>query len=251
MGKVMDLLAARVPKPGIPAPLFAVEGRELYARGGDLPCETRALSPSDAGIATMLTRIQQQQLPTDRKRRLRVPTLKENDASVVLAVRVGNESVLLGADLQERGAAGLGWQVILDHYPAGGDRFDGFKIPHHGSSNGHHPQIWPRLMREETWAAVTPFNRLANRLPSRADCDRILQTAKHAYISAAPGLNAYQNDREIVGEIELNVALEMAEEPGRQGQIRLRKETADAASEWTVQLFGNAAPLAALVDEGR
>jgi hypothetical protein len=173
--------------------------------------------------------------------------LDENDASVVLAVRVGDVSVLLGADLEERNRHGLGWQVILDHYPPAGEKFDGFKIPHHGSITGYHPGVWPRLMHKESWAAVTPFNQLENPLPTRADCQRILDIATHAYISAAPGLNEYHHDQLGVSETELAATLAIAEEPGLQGQIRLRRRLGGDARAWTVELFGNAAPLAALL----
>ena len=247
MRKVLDELDERSAKGGVPAPVLAIEDRVLLTRNDDLPYHIRALAPSDAGVAVMLTRIQQKQLPKENQRRLRVPVLDENDASVVLAVRIANVSVLLGADLEERGRAGLGWQAILDHYPPQGERFDGFKIPHHGSQTGYHPDVWPRLMHGESWAAVTPFNRLRNPLPTRVDCERILETAKDAYISAAPGLSEYHNDDEIVRRAELDATLEIAEEPGQQGQIRFRKHLGEDARDWTVELFGNAAPLAALV----
>lgn len=249
MRKVFDVLVARRAAGGIPAPRFAIADRELLARNDDLPVRIRALAPSDAGIATMLTRIQQKQLPKDARRRLRVPVLDENDASVVLAVRVGSVSVLLGGDLEERKRPDIGWQVILDHYPAEGERFDGFKIPHHGSITGHHPDVWPRLMHGESWAAVAPFNQLENPLPTTADCQRILATAKYAYISAAPGLNEYHHDQLGVRETELAATLAIAEEPGRQGQIRLRRRLGDNPGDWTVELFGNAAPLAALLGQ--
>jgi hypothetical protein len=249
MRQVLDELDERAPKGNVPAPVLAIEGRVLLTRNDDLPFHVHALAPSDAGVGVMLTRIQQKQLPKENRRRLRVPMLDENDASVVLAVRVGSESVLLGGDLEERGRGGIGWQVILDHHPAEGGRFDGFKIPHHGSDTGYHPDVWPRLMHDESWAAVTPYNKLKNPLPTPADCQRILQTAKYAYISAAPGLTEYRHDQLGVRETELAATLAIAEEPGLQGQIRLRKRLGDDGKDWTVELFGNAAPLALLMGQ--
>jgi hypothetical protein len=246
MRQVFDELDEREPAGGVPAPMFAIEDRELLTRNDDLPFHIRALAPSDAGVAVMLTRVQQEQLPKNKRRRLRVPVLDQNDASVVLAVRVGAISVLLGADLEERNRPELGWRVILDHYPADGTRFDGFKIPHHGSMTGYHPDVWPRLMHDESWAAVTPFNQLEHPLPTRADCERILQTAKYAYISAVSGLTEYHHDQLGVEETERNATLAIAEEPGAQGQIRLRRRLGEDAGDWTVELFGDAAPLANL-----
>ena len=249
MRQVLDQLAGRVPAGGIAAPMLTKEREELLSRNGALPFKIRALAPSDAGVAVMLTRIQQKQLPKDNRRRLRVPVLDKNDASVVLAVRVGDASVLLGGDLEERRRTGLGWQVILDNFPAEGDRFDGFKIPHHGSKTGYHPEVWPRLMHGESWAAVTPFNQLEQPLPTRADCQRILETAKYAYVSATPGLTEYHHDQLGVRETELAATLAIAEEPGLQGQIRLRRRVGGNGGDWTVELFGNAVPLAALLGQ--
>jgi hypothetical protein len=102
-------------------------------------------------------------------------------------------------------------------------------------------------MHGESWAAVTPFNRLKDPLPTQTDCQRILKSAKYAYISAAPGLTEYHHDQLGVRETELAATLAIAEEPGRQGQIRLRKRMGENAGDWTVELFGGAAPLAALI----
>jgi hypothetical protein len=249
MRQVLDELDERAPAGGVAAPMLTKEREELLTRHGDLPFQIRTLAPSDAGVAVMLTRIQQQLLPKDNRRRLRVPALDENDASVVLAVRVGDVSVLLGADLEERKRPGLGWQVILDYYPEYPGRFDGFKIPHHGSITGYHPDVWPRLMHAESWAAVTPFNQLENPLPTAADCERILQSAQYAYITATPGLNEYHYNQLGVRETELAATLAIAEEPGLQGQVRFRRRLGANAGDWTVELFGNAAPLAALLSQ--
>ena len=93
---------------------------------------------------------------------------------------------------------------------------------------------------------MTPFNQLENPLPTQADRERILETAKYAYISAAPGLTEYHHEQLGVRETELAATLAIAEEPGEQGQIRLRRRLGHDAGDWTVELFGNAAPLAAL-----
>ena len=249
MRQVFDELDRRKMAREIPAPMFAVMGRELINRGGNIPFRISALAPSDAGIAAALTRVQQRQLPIASRRRLRVPVLDENDASVVLAVSVAGVNVLLGGDLEERHHPGIGWQVILDHYPADGARFDGFKIPHHGSETGYHPEVWPHLMHEESWAAVTPFNRLENPLPTPTDCERIIQTAQYAYISARPGLTPYNHNQLGVSETERAATIQIAEEPGLQGQVRLRRQVGEGDHGWTVELFGNAAPVAALIGQ--
>src|SRR2546430_5904691 len=87
------------------------------------------------------TRIREKLLPRARRRRLAVPSLESNDGSVVLAIRVGSASALLGADLEERNRPGLGWQAVLDSHVAGAERYDGLKVPHHGRSEEHTSEL--------------------------------------------------------------------------------------------------------------
>jgi hypothetical protein len=231
------------------APDFAVARRPLLERGSGLSVSLVALAPSDAAVALMQTRIQQRLLPQPNGRRLRVPNLHENDSSVVLSLCVGNASVLLGADLEDRKRPGLGWQVILDDYPAEGLRFEGFKLPHHGSVNGSHRDQWPKLMKDRAWAALTPYNR-GTKLPTTTDCRRILSLTQDAYITAPPGLRKFRHPDPAVYKTALEATLGIAEEPGKQGHVRFRRSAADKNASWRVELFGDALPLAEVLKLG-
>jgi hypothetical protein len=240
--KVMYELKRRV-RPGVVvAPEFALAKRPLFERVSPFPVNVVALSPSNGAVIVMQTRIQQELLPKVSHRRLRVPVLEGNDSSVVLSVRAGNASVLLGADLEERGKPGLGWQVILDEYPVGGPRFEGFKVPHHGSQNGFHPEQWPRLMSDHAWAALTPYNR-GKKLPTAEDCYRILHQTDEAYITAPPGLGKFRHPVRTVYKTMREATLAIGEEPGKQGHVRFRRSAVEANSTWKLQLFGEALPL--------
>ncbi len=233
----------RVTAGKIFAPDFAIAKRALLERRSEIHASLVALAPSDAAMALMQTRIQQRLLPRAKGRRLRIPELSENDSSVVLSLSVGNASVLLGADLEDRGRPGLGWQVILDEYPANGLRFQGFKIPHHGSANGFHQDQWPKLMKNEAWAALTPYNR-GTKLPTTADCQRILSLSPEAYITAPPGLGKFRHPDPAVHKTALEATVAIGEEPGKQGHVRLRRSALDKDAKWRVELFGDAIPLA-------
>jgi hypothetical protein len=215
---------------------------------GLFPTRITCLAPSNAAVATMQVRMHQELLPKVNGRRLRVPALSENDCAVVLAVTVGAASVLLGADLEERNRPGLGWQVILDGYPANGERFGGFKISHHGSKTGHHPETWDRLMRREAWAAVTPFNRQKEPLPKPADCARILAMTESAYITAPPGFGRFKHREPAVQRTVQEATLAIGSEPGKQGHVRFRKSADADSDDWKVELFGHALPLRALLE---
>jgi hypothetical protein len=238
--KVMWELKRRGGASGAVAPPnFAIAKRPLLERASAPPATLTALSPSDAAVVSMQTRIQQELLPKARRRRLRVPSLSENDSSVVLSVRVGNVSVLLGADLEERGRPDLGWQVILNEHPVNGQRFEGFKIPHHGSENGFHHDQWPRLMKNNAWAALTPYNR-SPKLPMASDCNRILQYTDEAYITAPPGLGKFRHTDRTVQKTMLEATLAIGEEPGKQGHVRLRRSAVEVNGAWKAELFGDA-----------
>ena len=243
LSRVMRELKLRGQKSEVVAPAFCITGRPLCDRQDAPPAKIICLAPSDAAIVTMQTRMRDELLPKVNGRRLRVPVLSENDSSVVLAVTVGTSSVLLGADLEERSRPGLGWQVILDGYPANGERFGGFKIPHHGSETGHHPETWDRLMRAEAWAAVTPFNRQKEPLPKPADCARILAMTESAYITAPPGFGKFKHREPAVQRTVQEATLAIGSEPGKQGHIRFRRSATAESADWIIELFGNAIPL--------
>src|SRR5438128_12565615 len=87
------------------------------------------------------TRIREKLLPRARRRRLAVPSHESYDGSVVLAIRVGSASALLGADLEESNRPGVVWQAVLDNHVNGAEGYDGFKLPHHGYRAGDHPHV--------------------------------------------------------------------------------------------------------------
>lgn len=248
LGRVMRELKQRRKKGEVVAPNFCITTRSLRDRRDTLPAKVICLAPSDAAVVTMQVKMRQELLPKVNGRRLRVPALSENDCSVVLAVTVGTAAVLLGADLEERSRPGLGWQVILDGYPGDADRFGGFKIPHHGSITGHHPETWDRLMRPEAWAAVTPFNRQKEPLPKPADCARILGMTESAYITAPPGFGKFKHREPAVQRTVQEATLAIGAEPGKQGHVRFRKSAGADSDDWKVELFGHALPLRALLD---
>ncbi|MBI5384799.1 MAG: MBL fold metallo-hydrolase [Verrucomicrobia bacterium] len=240
--QTMQELKRRNAANAVVAPQFALAKQPLYVRANGMPAEVVALSPSNAAVAVMQAHLQQRLLPQEKQRRLRVPDLRENDGSVVLSMRVGSASVLLGADLEERGRPGLGWQAILDEYETDAKGYEGMKIPHHGSETGHHPQQWSRLMSQQAWATLTPCNR-GTKLPTPEDCRRILSHTEDSFITSPRGLGKFRHPDAAVMKTVQEATLSIGIEPGKQGHIRLRRNALGTASEWEAELFGNALPL--------
>lgn len=243
--RVMAALEQRAGDKEVVSPIFCIAGRQISEPVVPTHAELTCLAPSDAAVAVMQARIREEILPKSRRRRLRVPTLHQNDSSVVLAVRAGAASALLGADLEERRHPGLGWQVILDSLPSDAKPHDGFKIPHHGSVTGYHPDVWPRMISPTGWAVLTPYNREKVPLPTHADCERIRGMTDNAFITSSPGWAKFRHPDPAVQKTAQEATLAIAPEQPKHGHVRLRRLMAEGAA-WSTELFGEAKALSSL-----
>jgi hypothetical protein len=161
--------------------LLRVDGNKL---SHGLNCEVWSLSPSDKQKAAFLAQIAAQR-PAVRKTKKRAAADDPNHLSAVLLVRIGDDGILLGADLENHSDPELGWDSIINR--KGGPQpikalF--FKIPHHGSQNAHNDNVWDELLAAKPVAIVTPYSRLRDPLPTKADRDRILAKAEMSYCTS-------------------------------------------------------------------
>lgn len=118
------------------SPTLAIANRRLWKS----PDEQRyifSLSPSDAAIVSSEIEFENLIPPPRLETKKRLLPTGPNHSAVVLMAVVHGFSILLGSDLQEIGDPRTGWAIIANspHRPAGKSSF--FKIPHHGSQNGH------------------------------------------------------------------------------------------------------------------
>ena len=119
----------------------------LLTLSDDPAVTIKALSPSDAGSVAAVTQLRSVPVPTEGAAKLRPPKINTNDASVVISVRVGQEELLLlGADLEERASPNLGWQAVVGDWSLSDGKHKVFKVPHHGSSNGHLNEVWEKML---------------------------------------------------------------------------------------------------------
>lgn len=157
-------------------PKQAVENRRLLSlqgNGRSFPAAVTALSPSDAthALATLeFARL----LPKPGQSQRRITGFEQNHTSVVLLVEAGPVTALLGADLLHTLAQNEGWNAVLachaNHHNQ--KRASFFKVPHHGSENADCPEVWTRLLTNNSIAVVTPFV-AGVRLPKSSDLKRI------------------------------------------------------------------------------
>jgi hypothetical protein len=206
----------------------------------------KALSPSAPAILASGARFERELHPQGQGRS-KIPSLEPNDLSIVLTIRLEEIRLLLGADLEVSGTAGCGWQALIDDFANTDNSHEGFKVPHHGSSNGHHDEIWPKLLRGDAWAVVTPWLRGKQYLPQDTDIQRIASQGPYTYSTARRLTKTYRHPESVVQSQLREMKVDLVTEHPSQGQVRLRKKLTPSRSDWTVEFFGDACELVDLL----
>lgn len=196
-----------------------------------------AFSPTHAAKAQSIAHLAKY-IPADRDPINHAPELKPNLEAVVINIDLGEDGILLGSDLEDQGD--LGWSTIVgDEWCLSNQRASAYKIAHHGSSNGDHPEIWSKLLTVNPIAVLTPYINGSNNLPNAADRARITGCSSSAYISSngskQPLINVNLEKR--MKAICKNIAVVNT----GFGAVRFRKKL--GAAKWGVELFGQAIKL--------
>jgi beta-lactamase superfamily II metal-dependent hydrolase len=217
---------------------FITSDRLLHTSSLDPRIELYALSPSDERVAQFISRVAAQ-LPKALQPMRRAPDLQPNDVAVALLLRLGNDSVLLGADLEE--IPGNGWTMIVNDSQCIREPASVFKVAHHGSENGHCDAVWDQLLASNSIAVLTPWRRGGHSLPKESDVQRILGRTQNAYSTATP-VSTSPSRRENAVERMLRVQrIKVRLAHPRPGHVRLRRKLNDA--QWQVQTDGTATHL--------
>jgi len=174
---------------------YASNDKLLYSSTlGELKCEVYSLSPSDRSseifdeeIASLI------EMPSNRKLIIQTP----NDKSVVLLLKLGHHSVLLGADLEVHHDVNLGWMDIINNSSIVrmSQSSSYFKIPHHGSENGYHSDIWDLLLVKEPIASLTPWKKKME-LPTDEMLNLYSGISSELYITSRQNVSEKMKKRE-------------------------------------------------------
>ena len=138
--------------------------------------EVWSLSPSDACSERFLKFVTAA-MPGQGETKFRAPSIKENETAIAVLIKYGDTGVLLGADLEE---THQGWTAILGSSGRPNIQSNLFKIPHHGSLNGHHDEVWSKMLIKNPTALLTPYNK-GHKLPKDTDLDRIRGLTESAF----------------------------------------------------------------------
>lgn len=193
-----------------------------------------SLSPFDADTEVFIEALASR-FPLSEGQRL-MP-FRQNQVSIALWITIGPHRVLLGADLENHSDPKRGWTAVLNSPAKLIGQAGIIKVPHHGSQNAHHAEVWNTLLSSQPSAALTPWNR-GSKLPTHEDVARIIGLTPHAYatnrIDRKPKRRAAAVEKTIE-DIRLRAL------PTSVGHVRLRLNVADApGTRWTFELFGGA-----------
>lgn len=199
-------------------------------------CEVWALSPCDGAHERFLQSLSKL-VPGAGSQKRRVAAIAPNSCSVVVLLTVGSLAILLGADLEEEGVV-KGWSAILSSAGRPNRKAAFFKVPHHGSSNAHHPDVWRHMLVEDPVYAVAPYDR-GHKLPTNEDLARLLKGGAQGYLTA-PLKKSNVKRTGTVGRVLSDMGINVYPICASTGQVRARSNDVSDGSFGAVDLFNGA-----------
>ena len=148
-----------------------------------LRVEMRALSPSGKQFTDFLERIERFPRINKGQPKGRIAEPSRNHLSVAMLLRIGEQAVLLGADLEEVADPQMGWQAVVAARRGRRPLAHLFKVPHHGSYNAHNDDVWKEMLNEPA-SVITPWIRGGHRLPRDGDLDRLRKLSSTCYLTS-------------------------------------------------------------------
>lgn len=165
---------------------------------------------------------------------IKLPKLTPNDKSVVILLELGKHIAILGADLEVKlKDPDLGWLDIVHNSvvvkSTGKAKY--FKIPHHGSKNGYHDDIWNILLDAMPIGCLTPSNR--HSLPRKLMIDKYSSLTSELYSSSKPKEHTKPKKRSTRAKKTIsNFNETLREIVFNQGIISTYVNITDPGSEW-------------------
>jgi hypothetical protein len=161
---------------------WAIESRMLYQSLDAPHCRITALSPCDSVLSLAYNEIHDL-LVTDPVKTVKRPD--RNLGAVALWVEVGDATMLLGADLQEKDSRHPGWTAILGSSTRPEGKAEVFKVPHHGSDNAHLSAVWDQIVAPNPEVVVCPCRNGRTNLPTDDDITRLCKLGR-VHLTAPP-----------------------------------------------------------------
>jgi beta-lactamase superfamily II metal-dependent hydrolase len=209
------------------------------ALGHGHECLITSLSPSDEQVQISLDDISHLMPSTNETEERCVPR-GPNHLAVALWFSIGPVNLLFGADLEETANPKTGWTIIVKSATRPSGKAGIFKVPHHGSQNGHSPDVWSELL-DRPVSILTPYVGGRTSLPKTNDLQRILGLSSEAFATAR-NTKIKSSARRPAGvdrtlkDFGINVTVAQP----RTGHVRLRNGGKDDFETWSTELFSGA-----------
>lgn len=197
-----------------------------------------ALSPVQAAFTQSVAHLAQYVPQRDQAINHAPPELAPNIESIVLHVDIGDDAILLGADLEEHFVCG--WTaVVADRWSGSRRPATAYKVAHHGSHSGDCLPMWTKLLTPEPITCLTPFTLGNKRLPTDADRSRLKSRSTRSFITSGASRRA-QIEKYQLKRLE-DICKNVRRADAGFGAVRLRKKI--GGDHWTSELFGTAQAL--------
>jgi hypothetical protein len=92
--------------------------------------------------------------------------------------------LLFGGDLEISKDPDTGWTAAIAS--ASPRRFSLLKLAHHGSQNGHRPELWSELIEPDSTGLLTPFRSGRHDIPTAEGVEELCGRLGALYTSASP-----------------------------------------------------------------
>ena len=200
-------------------------------------CQIWTLSPSDAQLHKFLREIAGL-VPALGETSRRFPSQPTNYLAVVTFVRIGSLGMLFGADLEETADPATGWSPIVASPGRPKLKSSVFKVPHHGSENGHSELVWEQMLHAKPVALTTPYNRGRKPLPCEEDVRRIASLSGSFYLTSVLS----KSPKRRASAVEKMIAQVGRLQPisNIPGIVRLRNGGMDNPNAWVAELSSEA-----------
>ena len=209
------------------------ENQVLYRRDGVL---VHSLSPSSRAVAQSRVSFAQSFLKAETDFRKLANKLHPNLCAIALHICNGTDTILLGSDLEISNDSALGWEAVLLNKAKPTTLAALFKVPHHGSQNGHSDNVVASMLKVKPVSILTTFDRSS--LPREADIERIKAFSESLFYTSHPKSRVPVRSR-AVEENLLQVAKSRRVVTKHMGHIQVRM--LNGVCEVTLNSFANAA----------
>ena len=220
-----ERLQERKKFPDKPSPyiLASADQRIYQSKDQNIPKELWALSPSTQTKMNSLIEIStlMPSASNNEDRRL-IPKPDQNHNAIALQLKFGDVvNMLLGSDLEETDDPLTGWSVIVQSTNRPLDKSIIFKIPHHGSENGHSDDVWKNMLHNDCLAILTTKIGGRANTPKRTDIERIKKYTQNLCCTLEPKGKRQKRDtiveKTIKGIMKKRIPLN-----GEMGHIQIR-----------------------------